>query len=164
MIRKAKISDAKKIQALIHLGAKQGKVLERSLNYIYENIRDFWVWTVNGRIIGCCGLNIVGWQGLGEIKSLIVARNFQKKGIGRQLVRKCIEEADSLGIKEIFALTFVPKFFQKIGFKRISMKKLPHKIWKDCMNCIYFPDCKEEAVIYKIKGGIYVADRLSHDR
>jgi amino-acid N-acetyltransferase len=147
MIRKANITDIKEIQALISYWAKKGKLIERSLNYLYENLRDFWVYEEKGKIIGCCGFHVVGWQSLGEIKSLVVSKNSQKKGIGTKLVKKCVDEAAELKIKKLFTLTFVPKFFESIGFKKISMKKLPHKIWSDCTNCIYFPDCKETALI-----------------
>jgi amino-acid N-acetyltransferase len=58
----------------------------------------------------------------------------------------CIDEAKNLGIKKVFALTFVPQFFKKLRFREIEMKELPHKVWSDCINCIYFPDCKETAV------------------
>ena len=151
MIRKARISDAPQIQSLITYWAKDRKVLGRSLNYIYDHIRDFWVFEKNKKIIGCCGLNIVGWKNLAEIKSLVVAKSYQHKGVGRDLVGKCIEEAKTLGVKNIFALTFAPTFFKKLRFKKISKKKLPHKIWSDCIDCVYFPDCKEEAVILKLK-------------
>lgn len=150
MIRKAKISDVKQIHTLINSWAKEGKLLDRPLNYLYENIRDFWVYEDNRKIAGCCALHSIGWDNLGEVKSLVVAGKYQKRGMGRALVDKCIEEASSLGIKQVFALTFVPDFFKKLGFKKISRKILPHKIWSDCVNCVYFPDCKEQAVIYTI--------------
>lgn len=150
MIRKAKLSDAKALYNLINSWAKQGRLLGRSLNYLYENIRDFWIFEEKNKIIACCALHIVGWQDLGEIKSLVVAENFQQRSIGTQLVSKCLEEAENLGIKKVFALTFVPKFFKKLKFKEINMKVLPHKIWSDCVDCVYFPDCKEKAVLIKI--------------
>ena len=150
MIRKATIKDAQKIQELISSFAKKGKLLERSLNYIYEHIRDFWVFEKKGKIVGCCALHCVGWQGLGEIKSLAIKKKYQRKGIGEKLVKMCIEEAKILGLKKVFALTFVSDFFKKLGFKRIERKKLPAKIWSDCINCVLFPDCKEEAVIFVI--------------
>ncbi|MCF7907763.1 MAG: N-acetyltransferase [Candidatus Omnitrophica bacterium] len=152
MIRKATLTDSKKIQALINAWAKEGRVLERSLNYIYEHIRDFWVYTQGKRIIGCCALSVVGWQDLGEVKSLAIAKSFQGRGIGKKLVLKCLEEARRLEVSNIFALTFVPQFFKKLGFKKISRKKLPHKIWSDCIHCMSFPNCSEEAVILKLKG------------
>lgn len=150
MLRKAKITDANDIYNLIHWWAKKRKVLNRSLNYIYENIRDFWVYELNGKIIGCCGLHCMGWDGLGEIKSLIVAKDQQKKGIGRKLVNQCVKEAKELGLKKVFALTFVPGFFRNLKFKDIERKELHHKIWADCIDCIYFPDCREEALILEL--------------
>src|SRR3989338_4847573 len=102
MIRKANLADAGEIQQLINAWAKKGKLLERSLNYIYENIRDFWVYTQGKRIVGCCGLSVVGWENLGEIKSLVVTKKMQVKGIGTKLVKKCLEEARKLGVKNVF--------------------------------------------------------------
>ncbi|MBN3040217.1 MAG: N-acetyltransferase [Candidatus Omnitrophica bacterium] len=151
MIRKATLADAGDIHNLINSWAKKGKVLKRPINYVFEHLRDFWVFIVNNKIIGCCSLNIVGWQDLAEIKSLAVKAQFHRKGIGRKLVQKCLEEAVVLGVKEVFALTFVPEFFRKLGFKNIDRKKLPHKIWSDCINCTYFPNCQEQAMILKLK-------------
>lgn len=150
MLRKAKITDAKGIRSLINYWAKKGKVIDRSLNYIYENIRDFWVYEENKKIVGCCALHVVGWQNMGEIKSLGVNDKTQRRGIGKKLVKKCLSEAKTLGLKKVFALTFVPGFFKKLGFKPTDRKDLPHKIWSDCVNCVFFPNCKEEAVILSI--------------
>ena len=145
MIRKADISDAKNIYALVSYWAKRKAVLERSLNYIYEHIRDYWVFIRKDKIIGACSLHVIGWDELGEVKSLVVDRRYHKKGIGKILVNACIEEAKALKVNKVFALTFAPGFFRKCGFKKISKSKLPHKIWSECINCIYFPNCKEEA-------------------
>jgi amino-acid N-acetyltransferase len=150
MIKKIKIDKAKEVQQLINSAAGRGKVLERSLNYIYENIRDFRVYLEGEKIVGCCSLHVVGWQSLAEVKSLVVDSDFQKKTIGTQLVQDCIKEAKTLGVSKVFALTFAPIFFKKQGFELIDKNSLPHKIWTECLNCKYFPDCKEEAVIIKI--------------
>ena len=151
MILKAKIADAVAIRTLIDSAAKEHRVLERSLNYIYENIRDYWIYQEKGKTVGCCALHVVGWKNLGEIKSLVLSKNYQHRGRGSQLVKVCLKEAKALGIKEVFALTFIPDFFAKEGFKPIRRKALPHKIWSDCVNCVFFPNCKEKAVSYRIK-------------
>jgi len=150
-IRKAKIADAKKIYSLISFWAKRRRLLERSLDNIYENIRDFWVCQKGREILGVCALHIVGWQNLAEIRSLAVSENHLKKKIGIKLVKACIEEAKSLGVKKIFVLTFVEGYFRKIGFKKIAKSKLPHKIWKECINCVHFPNCKEKALILDLQ-------------
>lgn len=151
MLRKAKVTDAKKIYAVISFWAKRGFCLERSLNYIYEHIRDFWVYEENRKIVGVCALHIVGWHNLAEIKSLVVESRYQRRGIGRKLVKACLEEAKSLSIRHVFTLTFVEKFFKSMGFERISKDRLPHKIWSECVHCTYFPKCKERALILDLK-------------
>ncbi len=151
MLRKANIKDAERIHELIKFWARKNAVLERSLNYIFEHIRDYWVCEYKNKVVGACSLHVIGWQGLAEIKSLVVDRRYHRKGIGKDLVEACIEEARNLQAKSVFALTFVPNFFKKCGFKKIDKKKLPHKIWSDCVNCIYFPNCKEEALIFHLK-------------
>jgi len=150
MIRKAKINDAKQMHSLINYYAAKNLMLSHSLNEIYENIRDFWVYKEGRKIIGCCGPHIVGWENLAEIKSLAVDKRRQKKEIGKNMVDNCLKEAKELNVKNIFVLTYAPNFFKKFGFKKISKRKLPHKVWTECYKCPKFPNCDEEALIKKI--------------
>lgn len=149
MIRKAEIQDIKQIQKLINSFAKQDLMLPRSLNELYENLRDFWVAEENNKLIGCCALHI-SWDDLAEIKSLAVEKRRQAKGIGRGLVLTCLKEAKQLGAKKIFVLTYRPDYFKKFGFKRIRNSELPHKIWAECINCPKFPNCQEVALLKKL--------------
>ncbi len=150
MVKKASLKDAKDMQMLINKFSAEKLMLPRSLNYIYEHLRDFWVDRQGHHLRGCCSLNIVGWQGLGEIKSLAVGSQYQKKGVGKALVQACLEESKKLELQKVFALTYQPEFFKKCGFCIISKEELPHKIWADCINCPEFPDCKEVALIKQI--------------
>jgi len=149
MIRKATIEDIKDMQELINFYAKQDRMLPRSLNELYENIRDFFVYEEAGKILGCCALHIA-WENLAEVKSLAVDEASQKKGIGAMLVKHALEDAKKLKVKRVFALTYVPEFFEKLGFKRIEHAELPHKIWSECIKCIKFPDCAENALALDI--------------
>jgi amino-acid N-acetyltransferase len=161
MIRKARIEDAKEIQNLINHYATANLMLPRSLNEIYDNIRDFYVAESDGKVIGCAALHI-SWEDLAEIKSLAVDEGSQKKGLGKKLVEKCLKEANDIGVKKIFALTLVTDFFKKLGFKPINKKKLPQKIfnkkklpqkiWTECINCIKFTECDEIALVYEVDG------------
>jgi len=146
MIRKARVSDIKQIQELIACFARHDEMLPRSLNELYENIRDFWVYEDKAKVAGCAALHI-SWDDLAEIKSLAVAKNKQGKGIGRDLVVACIAEARVMGAKKVFVLTYKPEFFKKLGFKRIKHDALPHKIWAECINCCKFPNCQEIALL-----------------
>ena len=145
-IRKAKISDLKQVHRLINDFAKIDQMIPRALNELYETLRDFVVCEIDGEICGVCALHIM-WEDLAEIRSLAVSRRFQKKGVGKQLVRHCLKEAKALGIKRIFALTYQPEFFVKLGFRVTAKSSLPQKIWGDCLRCHRFPECDETAVI-----------------
>lgn len=149
MIRKANITDVKKIQKLVTFYAKQNKMLPRSLNELYENIRDFFVYAEGRKIYGACALHI-DWEDLAEIKSLAVAKAKGGHGIGVKLLKECLKEAKALKIKKVFALTYIPEFFKKFGFKVVDRGKLPHKIWSECIKCVYFPGCKEIALMKEI--------------
>lgn len=144
MIRCARISDAKAIHQLLLGYAQQGQLLGRSLVDIYDALRDFHVFEEAGEIIGVGALQIC-WEDLAEIRSLAVKPGLAGRGIGRQLVEACLEEARELGLKRVFALTYQPAFFQRLGFTEIEKSDLPHKIWTDCIHCVKFPDCDEIA-------------------
>ena len=146
MIRKARIEDIKQIQSLVNSFAKKDLMLPRSLNELYENLRDFWVYEVNKKIVGCCALH-VSWEDLAEIKSLAVQKDRQKKGIGKELILAALSEAEELGAKRIFVLTYQPEYFKQFGFKRVKNSALPHKIWAECINCCKFPNCQEVALL-----------------
>lgn len=148
-IRKAKTTDIKQIHQLVNEFAKKEEMLPRSLNELYEGIRDLFVYEDKGKIKGVCALHIM-WDDLAEIMSLAVSKELQGRGIGQRLLKTCIKEAKELGIKRVFALTYQPEFFKKNGFKVIDKSKLPQKIWGDCLRCPRFPECDEDAVIIEL--------------
>ena len=146
MIRKATIDDVKDIQALVNGYADQGQMLPRSLNELYEHLRDFSVFDENGAIVGVCALHI-SWDRLAEVRSLAVRKDRAGRGIGAQLVTACLKEAEALGAARVFVLTYQERFFSKLGFGPVDKKELPHKIWTDCLNCVKFPNCDETSLI-----------------
>lgn len=149
MLRKARIKDITKIQKLINYYAKKDKMLPRSLNELYDTLRDYWVYEKKDKILGCCALHIF-WGKLAEIKSLAVDPREKKRGIGKDLIYACIKEAQELGAEEIFVLTYIPEYFKKFGFRKIPHYKLPKKVWVECINCPKFPKCKEVSMVKKI--------------
>ena len=148
-LRKARIGDVPQIQTLVNSFAAQGEMLGRSLSELYEGLRDFFVIEQDGEMLGCSALHI-NWEDLAEVRSLAVSPGLQGKGMGKALVNACIEEARSLGIARIYALTYRPEFFEGIGFSKISKESLPHKVWGDCLKCPQFPNCDEDAVIMEL--------------
>ena len=146
MIRKAQIKDVKDIQKLLTSYANRGDMLSRSLSELYEALRDFYVCEEEGKLMGTAALHIV-WEDLAEVRSVAVVEDVARKGIGSQLVQACVAEARAVGLKRIFCLTYKPDFFVKHGFRLVDKSELPHKVWGDCIKCVKFPDCDENAMI-----------------
>ena len=148
-IRKANIKDVKRIHSLVNKFAKKEMMLPRSLNEIYENIRDYFVCIEDDKVIAVSALHIM-WEDIAEIKSVAVSSKHKGSGIGKRLLKECLKEAGKIGVKKVFALTYSPEFFVKNGFKEIDKNSLPQKIWGECLKCHKFPDCDESAVLIKL--------------
>ena len=158
-VRKAVIPDVRAIHRILNYYGNQGLLLQRSLSELYDHLRDYYVVegvppagpeTVPGNaadtVVGVCGLGIC-WEDIAEVKSLAVREDQQGKGLGALLVEACLDEARHLGLKHVFTLTYVPGFFEQLGFKVIEKTVLPHKIWADCLKCPKVPDCDEIALM-----------------
>jgi amino-acid N-acetyltransferase len=144
MIRKATLGDVKAVHRLIGEQAKVGNLIARAISELYSQVRDFTVRTENGAgaIVGCGALHIV-WEDLAEIRSLAVQTDYQKNGIGSELVQALLEESREMEIKRVFVLTDRTGLFERLGFSYIDKSLLPHKIWADCIHCNKFPECDE---------------------
>lgn len=135
------------IRGLINRYAEEGQMLPRALGELYDSIRDFFVYEKDGKIIGVAALHM-GWEGLAELRSVAVDPEELGMGVGSELVRACLEDAAGLGVKEVFVLTYVQGFFEKLGFKEASREDLPQKIWTECRNkCVKYPDSCNEAAL-----------------
>ena len=148
-IRRAAAKDIKAIHKLLSLYGGQGLLLARPLSELYDHLRDFFVLANTAsdeRVVGACALGIC-WEDMAEIRSLAVMEGYQGQKHGSRLVLACLEEARSLGIRRVFALTYVEEFFAKMGFRVVEKSTLPHKIWSDCLRCSKYPDCDETAMI-----------------
>ena len=100
----------------------------------------FWSLWENNKLIGCGALKFLE-KGHGEFKSIRVADEFRKKGIGERIINHLIEEAKKLEISKLSIETgagefFAParKLFNKFGFK----KSEPFAHYKVDPNSCYF--------------------------
>lgn len=121
-------------------------MLPRSLNELYENLRDHFVVEADTELAGCCAVHVT-WGDLCEIKSLAVRSEYQGQHLGDRLVNACIEDGRSLGLPRVFVLTYIPSYFQRFGFRELPKAELPHKVWSECIRCPKFPDCGEVSMV-----------------
>jgi len=146
-IEKAKIPDIPQMHQLINHFADKGEMLPRPLSELYESIRDFFIIREGDQVVACAALH-VSWSDLAEIRSVAVAEDSQRKGLGDKLVVACLREAAELGIKTVFCFTYQPAFFERHKFVEIDKMEMPRKVWTDCFRCPKFPNCDESALIY----------------
>ena len=100
----------------------------------------FWSLWENNKLIGCGALKFLEINH-GEFKSIRVADEFKKKGIGERIIKHLIDEAKKLEISKLSIETgagefFAParKLFNKFGFK----KSEPFAHYKVDPNSCYF--------------------------
>lgn len=150
--RKAVVSDVPQIQKVVNAFADRNEMLHRSMNELFETIRDFSVIEENGEILAVAAVH-VQWDDLGELKAVAVSSAAQGRGLGRQVVDHAIEGARQLGLRRVFALTYKPDFFARFGFRVVDRNTLPHKVWGECIKCHKFPDCNEIAMMRYLDQG-----------
>src|SRR5690242_12445365 len=145
-IRKAQMTDIAPLVELINGYAARGIMLPRTEFEISENIRDFSVARSGERLVGCGALHFYS-PTMGEIRSLAVAESAKTHGVGRRMIEWLIAEAGQYALDAVFAFTYVPDFFSKMGFVEVERGELPLKAWKDCLRCPKFQCCDEIAMI-----------------
>ncbi|GHS86934.1 acetyltransferase [Campylobacterota bacterium] len=149
-LSKPKLSDITEMQNLVKPFIEEGIILPRSDEEVANAIRSYTIARENGAIVGFSSLFIYT-QKLAEVRSLVVAKNSQKKGIGSEIVQTLILEARDLGLAQLLTLTYHANFFERLGFKSVPKEDVwHHKVWEDCVRCRHFPVCNETALILTI--------------
>ena len=149
-VRKARMSDIGALLKLINGYARQGIMLPRNEFEISEGIRDFTVVLEAGSLTGCAALHFYG-PAMAEVRSLAVDPASKGTGAGRLLMEALEREAGEFDLDALFAFTYVPGFFAKMGYHEVERGELPLKAWKDCLRCPKFQACDEIAVLKLLK-------------
>lgn len=126
-------------------------MLHRSMESLYEALREFHVAAEDdGGIVGCVAVDLF-WADLAEVKSLAVSPERRGQGVGRMLLEAAIADARRIGATRLFALTYEEAFFRRMGFQRIDRETLPEKVWRECITCPKADACDEIAVILRLQ-------------
>lgn len=145
LIRAANLFDARAISRLIEPFARADQMLPRPVADIVENLRDFKVAYDGDELVGVAALHLMP-PDTAEVRALAVADAWQGRGLGRELVRLCLQEARALGIRQAFTLTLQPGFFERLGFSVSERDSLTHKVWTECYKCPKYDRCDEIAM------------------
>jgi len=149
-VRKAVIRDIRNLLSLINSYAANGIMLPRTEFEMSENIRDFSVAYDGNTLVGCGALHFYT-PAVAEVRSLAVLPEAKQHGVGRKIVDSLEQEARENDLESIFAFTYVPGFFARLGFSEVERGELPLKAWKDCLRCPKFQNCDEIAVLKRLR-------------
>jgi amino-acid N-acetyltransferase len=148
--RKARMSDVPRLLSLINGYAAKGIMLPRTEFEMAENIRDFTVVDAGDELVACGALHFYS-PATAEIRSVAVRDGMKGLGVGKLLSQTLEAEAREFGLESIFAFTYVPGFFHKLGYLEVDRGELPLKAWKDCLRCPKFQCCDETAMVKRIQ-------------
>ena len=144
--RKALLPDGPEIHGLIFEYAREAQLIPRSLAEINENIRDFTVVENRGKIVGCGALHIYG-RHMAEVRSIAVWPQYRGRNAGSVLIKGLIKEARQHRLPCLCLFTRIPKFFARLGFRKVRRARLPDKYYNDCRNCGRRDNCDEVAMV-----------------
>jgi amino-acid N-acetyltransferase len=133
-------------------------MLPRTAKDVRASLGSFLVAEERGRLLGCGALKLYDDE-VGEIRSLCVTPGIKRRGVGRTLTERLLEEAEQLGLRTVFALTLAPEFFMKCGFRLTARQSFPMKIRHDCLSCERHFGCTEKtlAVDLPVRGNALAA-------
>jgi len=149
-VRQAKIRDVPRILDIINGFAREGLMLSRGPQIVFEDIRDFVVLVDEDEVVRGTGAFHVYWEDVGEIRSVAVERELQKKGYGAMIVETLLEEAKRLEIPRVYVFTYAPSFFKKMRFRTVRKEDLPQKMYAECAHCPKYFFCDEIAMLLEL--------------
>ncbi len=130
-IRRARTSDVPWILELTKPLVDSRVLLGKDAVSVYEAVQEFRVAEDDaGNRIGCGALHVM-WEDLAEIRTLAVEPNWLGKGVGAALLQRLVDDAEDLGLKRLFCLTFEVDFFTRHGFSEVSDSIVDPETYKE---------------------------------
>ena len=140
--------DAEKIYNLLLPFTQKNILLPRSREKIVSDLPLTWVVEDTNKLLATTCL-IKYEEDLYEIRAFAVSLDYQKSGIGKKLMEYVLTDFKKQMNKpniRVFAFTYVPEFFMKIGMTRVEKDNFSKKIFDDCQYCFKINDCREVAM------------------
>lgn len=146
LVRRARPADVPAMLELLEEFARRGLVLPRSAAQIYRQVREFTLAVDDAGLVACAGLRVYN-ANLAEVCALAVSERRHGQGIGRQIVGTLVDEARSLEIRRVFALTLQPAFFCRAGFRPVPREAVPEKMEADRIEGIDRTGCRKITMV-----------------
>lgn len=125
-VRPARIEDVGGILSVIEPLEEQGILVRRSRERLEQEVEQFFVDVLDGRIVGCVALYPFAETQAAEMACLAVTPDFRRAGRGDALLAAVEEAALEQGLRQIFVLTTrTAHWFIERGFKLVTPEELP---------------------------------------
>jgi amino-acid N-acetyltransferase len=121
----ATVEDVPEIIRLIQPYVRQQLLVRRTPEAIADNISHWVVYKVDDAIRGCAALTPYDAESA-ELEALVVDEDHRHGGTGGRIVNFLLDQAATLGLKRVFALTTqTSDFFLEHGFSEVPVESLP---------------------------------------
>ena len=126
-VRRALKKDVSSIRNLIRESVEQEEIVKRTRADIIAQLNDYYVFQIDGNIVGCVALHVQNGGEKAEIACLSVSGAHENMGIGQKLMTFAEEAAKQKGVKTLYLLsTRAFNYFQQKGnYKEGSPDDLP---------------------------------------
>lgn len=126
-IRELREEDVPELLAMIGRSVRQTHLVPRNYEEIEAHLDDFLVMTVDDNVVGCVALHRYGTNEPAEVACLYVKQAHEGLGYGEELVHAAEKKANSLGIKQVFALTNRASdyFTKRLGYLTLPSSEIP---------------------------------------
>jgi amino-acid N-acetyltransferase len=126
-VRRALKKDIRAVRNLIRESVEEEELVKRTRQDILSQINDYYVFQIDGNIVGCVALHIQPDGETAELACLSVSGAHENLGIGQKLMLFAEDAAKQKGVKSIFLLSTraFNYFQQKGGYKEGSPDNLP---------------------------------------
>lgn len=125
-VRPAKIEDVGGILSIIEPLENEGVLVRRSRERLEQEVEQFFVDELDGRIVGCVALYPFAETQAAEMACLAVNPDFRRAGRGDALLAAAEEAALEQGLNQIFVLTTrTAHWFIERGFELVTPDDLP---------------------------------------
>jgi amino-acid N-acetyltransferase len=119
-VRNAESSDLASVESLLAEN-------DLPIDGVRDNFSSFIVADDDSTISGVIGLEKYGSAAL--LRSAVVSQDHRGSGLGRRLVERLLERAESEGVSEIYLLTTTAEaYFPRFGFARTSRAAVPEAV------------------------------------
>lgn len=113
--RQATPEDADMIHAILRPYVMNRKLFARTEAEVIDLTRHGFLAEANGHPIGFAAVEVYNRK-LAEVQSLAIRVEYQGRGIGQELVARCVERARELGVCEVMAISSSEDFLKRCGF------------------------------------------------